>query len=309
MSESKYRAGTAAEAQRQVFDRESARLAIVGLGDQGMPIAANLLKDGWSLAFFARRDDVAGKMIDRGARQLSRLEDLGVGSDVVHVVVVDDEQVREVVLNESGFLRNMSAGSVIVIHSTVSPRLCHEIAAAAAVQEVQVVDAPVSGGRERSWAARLTVMVGGDAPTVRRLEPILSAFASSVLYMGALGTGMYTKLINNYMFVAHSATATTAEQLCRIFELDLDRAGRALSEGTGASEIFRLRSAANFNRPGHPKGPTFASEVLAKDVELLRAAVKERNGRLDATDEFIEITIAELLQPAPSHLTPDLGLL
>src|SRR4029077_13345250 len=122
--------------------------------------------------------------------------------------VVSDADVESVVMREDGVLAGLAAGGVIVIHATVHPDTCHQLAARAVDLGADVVDAAVSGGGVAAAAGKLLVMVGGDDAVVDRVRPVFAAYADPVLHLGPLGSGQMAKLVNNLLFTAQITVAT-----------------------------------------------------------------------------------------------------
>ncbi len=132
--------------------RSKTKVGIVGLGDQGTPIALCLIKAGWPLFLHARRPEVCDRFVQCGATYVPLLA-LGCHCDIVLVVVGNEQQVRDVVLT-GGLLDQMRPGSILVIHSSIPPDAVRGIHAIAESHAVHLLDAPVSGGRDRSYAGR-----------------------------------------------------------------------------------------------------------------------------------------------------------
>ena len=195
-----------------------------------------------------------------------RHRELGAASDVVGVCVLADDDVRSVVLGESGLLAGMEPGSILAIHSTVRPSTVLELAAPAAEQGVRLLDAPVSGGSPRATIGELLVMVGGDASALAEASPVFETFASSIIHLGELGTGLIAKSINNTLMTATLGLDALAAELG--VELGLDRAALL--------EVLSKGSAANFSLSiyAHLAGGLSefsAGALLRKDLDIMEA--------------------------------------
>src|SRR5262249_9951706 len=167
--------------------------------------------------------------------------ELGARSDVVGICVTDGAAVREVVLGPRGVLAGMQAGSVLAIHATIGPDECVAIGNAATALGVRVIDAPVSGGGAVAAAGQLTVYVGGDDDAIAFARPVLETYGNPVFHMGALGSGMRTKLLNNALVAAHFALAHDAFGLGTSEGLDPSTLADALRSGSGrmfSMEVF-----------------------------------------------------------------------
>jgi len=275
------------------------RVGIVGLGDQGRPIAQRVMAAGHALRFFARRADVRDEFVARGAQPCTVVE-LGRDSEVVLVVVVDDAQVRDVVV-EQGLLGAMRPGSTLVIHSTVHPATCVDLARLAAASGVQLLDAPVSGGRDRSYAGDLTLLVGGDAAALKAARPVLEAYGSTLVHMGGVGSGQTAKLLNNYFYAAHLATAAKAVELVHALGIDVGAAAQALPRCSGASAVLAMQAARGFERTRHDKGTAHAVGILSEAVGALRGLAAKRGVELGVVDRLVDAGLAHEVQRAEAE--------
>lgn len=276
----------------------------VGLGDQGAPMGERVLAAGRPLAFFARRPEVTAHFAGLGAKPCESLRDLGRVSDVVLVCVVDDAQVRDVILGE-GALSGMRQGGVIVIHSTVHPDTCRDIAAEAAKTGVFVLDAPVTGGG--SIGARqgtLSVLVGGDEDVFTRCAPIFLTYGTPRL-MGPLGSGQLAKLINNYLFAVQTSAAYDAARLGEQLGLDLTQLAEVLPRGSCTGWVMNRYAWSQFSHlvPPVEKGPAYSLGVFSKDIRIMREVVADRG--IDVSVAEVAVTRALELLRLGGHLVLD----
>lgn len=264
------------------------RAGFIGLGSQGAGMAERIIDQGVPTTLWARRAASLEPFATRAAFAPDRVT-LGRASDVVGLCVTDGPAVREVALGPDGVLAGMAPGSVLALHSTIGTDDCDEIAAAAAVNGVHVIDAPVSGGGAAAAAGRLTVYVGGSDDAVARATPVLATYGDPVHHMGALGSGLRTKLVNNALSAAHFALAHDAIELGEALGLDATALGDALRSGSGRSfslEVFvGLRS---FDPIADHVGP-----IMSKDIGLFAQEAKghapEPGVLLDAADRFLSL--------------------
>jgi 3-hydroxyisobutyrate dehydrogenase-like beta-hydroxyacid dehydrogenase len=267
---------------------ELTRAGFIGLGSQGAGMAQRMIELGLPTTLWARRTASLEPFDGRAAIAADPVE-LGRASDVVGICVTDGPAVRDVTLGPSGVLAGMAPGSVLAVHSTIGTDDVAEIASAAAVNGVLVIDAPVSGGGAAAAAGRLTVYVGGADDAVARARPVLAAYGDPVLQMGELGSGLRTKLVNNALNAAHFALAHDAMVLGETLGLDANKLGEALVSGSGRSfslEVFvGLRS---FDPIADHVGP-----IMAKDIGLFeqeaRGSAAEPGVLLDAADRFLTL--------------------
>src|SRR5262249_14402884 len=166
---------------------------------------------------------------------------------------------------EAGVLAGARPGTVVVIHSTILPSTCRELAAVAAPHGVSIVDAPVSGGRNVALAGALTVAIGGDEAAVARCRPVFDAYAEALVRLGEVGTGQIAKLLNNSLFAANLAVADDALTVGSALGIDAPALAQFLASGSGRSYgleiVQRARTSAETRAAALP--------ALAKDVESL----------------------------------------
>ena len=174
-----------------------ARVAFIGLGVMGFPMAGHLTKAGHQVTVFNRRAARAEAwMAQYGHAAAATPRAAAEGADAVFICVGRDDDVREVTLGQDGCLAAMGPGSVLVDHTTTSARLARELEAQAANAGVGFVDAPVSGGQAGAENGQLTVMCGGAAGDFARVEPLIRAYAKMCRLLGAAGSGQLAKMVN-----------------------------------------------------------------------------------------------------------------
>ena len=180
---------------------EPMKVAVIGVGRMGGPMAGHLVDAGHTVGVFDISDEAVAALVARGANGESSPAAASRDADFVCVVVFDDDQTRAVVLGEDGVLDGVldavAPGAVIAIHTTVGIGTIRELAAAGAARGVSVIDAGISGGEEGSQAGTLLTMVGGDDAAVAAITPVLMAFSKDVIHAGAVGAGMALKLARN----------------------------------------------------------------------------------------------------------------
>ena len=172
----------------------SKKLAFLGLGVMGYPMAGHLAKDGHAVTVYNRTPAKAAAWVaQHGGRSAATPADAARDADIVMMCVGNDNDVREVA---NGALTSMRKGAILVDHTTASAQVAREIHAAAAGRGVAFLDAPVSGGQAGAENGKLTIMVGGDAATFDQAKDVLAHYGRAVTLMGAPGAGQLTKMVN-----------------------------------------------------------------------------------------------------------------
>ncbi len=172
------------------------RVAWIGLGNMGLPMAANVLGAGHDVAVFDVRAEAAAELSGVAVRTAASPADAARGAEVIDVVVLDAAQVEAATRGPDGVLAGAEPGAVIAVHSTVVPSAVDAVAAAAP-PDVTVLDAPISGGVRGARAGTLCVMVGGPRAGFDQARPVLDAVGDLVLHLGDRGAGLAAKLARN----------------------------------------------------------------------------------------------------------------
>ena len=173
------------------------RVAFLGLGVMGYPMAGHLAKAGHAVTVYNRSAEKRARWVaEFGGAAAATPAAAAKGAELVMMCVGNDDDVRAVATGPDGALAGMAAGTILVDHTTASARVAREVHAAAAALGVGFLDAPVSGGQAGAENGKLTVMVGGDAAVYGGAESVIAAYARAVTLMGASGAGQLTKMVN-----------------------------------------------------------------------------------------------------------------
>src|SRR5438045_2588319 len=175
----------------------SRRVAFLGLGVMGFPMAGHLARAGHSVTVYNRTAAKAADWVSKfgGARAGTPAEAVA-RADFVMMCVGNDDDVRAVSMGKDGALAGMRSGTILVDHTTASATVAREVHAAAKGRDVAFLDAPVSGGQAGAENGKLTIMVGGEQEPFGRVESMLMHYARAVTLMGPSGAGQLTKMVN-----------------------------------------------------------------------------------------------------------------
>ena len=173
------------------------RVAFVGLGVMGYPMAGYLAKAGHDTVVYNRTAEKAERWVaEYGGASAPTPGQAATGADIVFSCVGNDDDVREVLLGEDGVLAGIGEGGIIVDHTTASAKIAREIFEKAAARNVGFLDAPVSGGQAGAENGQLTVMVGGDPDVFERARPVIDCYAKAITLIGPVGSGQLAKMVN-----------------------------------------------------------------------------------------------------------------
>ncbi|GJE58529.1 NAD(P)-dependent oxidoreductase [Methylobacterium trifolii] len=244
------------------------RVGFIGLGQMGRPIALNLRRSGATvLAADTRAASLAG-LEEAGlvaTTDFARLGDV----DVLFLCLPDGDVVESVLLGEEGLARLLPAGRTIVDLSTVAYKQAVAIGRSLEARALRFLDAPVSGAPARAIDGTLTVMCGGDPATFAQVRPLLDCIGTTILHMGASGSGQLTKTINNILYDIN--IAALAEVLPMAVRMGLDPAliGSVVTTGTGrsfAADYFVPRILAGRFDEGYPMALAYKDLVSGAGV-------------------------------------------
>lgn len=259
------------------------RVGFVGAGRMGGPMMSRLVEAGHEVRALGRTEEKRHAVAALGAQPVAGLHDIARDADVLIVCVFTDEQVAQVC--SPGVLAAMSPGSALVVHTTGSPRTVQAIAAHS--PNIDVLDAPVSGGPHNIAAGALTLFVGGPDDAVARVRPVLAAYGDPILHVGPLGAGQAVKLTNNALFAAQIGLLREAVALGDRLGVGEAKLLEAITHGSGASKVAGFVAAGG-------SVDTFVertSEFIGKDVEVVRKIAAELGEALGLLDNVIDAGI------------------
>lgn len=262
-------------------------LAFIGLGVMGYPMAGHLQSKGYAVTVYNRTEATAQRWVAQyGGCSAATPAQAAAAASVVFVCVGNDDDVRAVVLGEQGALSQIAAGSVLVDHSTGSANLARELAALCAQRGCAFVDAPVSGGQQGAERAALTVMCGGEAAVLARLQPLLDCYAQRVALMGSHGSGQLCKMVNQICVAGVIQGLAEGLHFARNAGLDLDAVFAVLSKGAAQSWQMENRHA-TMAAGDYQHG--FAVDWMRKDLAYVLSEARSNGSQLPVTaliDQF-----------------------
>lgn len=244
------------------------KLGFIGLGSQGAPMAQRMLTAGYEVVLWARRPQSLEPFANSNATYADDIPSLGRQVEYCAICVVDDRGVQQIC---EQLMPAMQPGSCIVIHSTINPSLCENLARQARERGLALLDAPVSGGGAAAAAGTLTVMLGGDSETINRVHPFLATFSNNIIHLGGVGAGQQAKLVNNNLMAANLALAHHALSLADSLGIARDEFVKLIQASSGHSFAFDV--CARMQTPQHF---SHGAKLLAKDVGLLGESVSNQ---------------------------------
>jgi 2-hydroxy-3-oxopropionate reductase len=248
------------------------RIAFIGLGIMGAPMAANLLAAGHEVAVFNRSPEKARALGEKGARVAESAADAAREAEIAITMLPDSPDVESVVLGDGGVLAALTDGAVLVDMSTIRPDVARAIAAAGAERGIGVLDAPVSGGEAGAIEGVLSIMVGGDEATFDRARPVLDVLGSTVVLVGPAGAGQTVKAANQLIVAGTIQLVAEALVLLEASGVDRAKAVEVLAGGLAGNAIF-TRKVPNMLKRDF--APGFRVDLHHKDLSIVLDTVRE----------------------------------
>ena len=267
------------------------RVAFVGLGVMGYPMAGYLAKAGHDTVVYNRTTTKAEQWVDEyGGSRAATPGAAAEGADIVFVCVGNDDDVRDVILGEAGVLEKMAAGGIVVDHTTASATIAREIHAAAANRSVGFLDAPVSGGQAGAENGQLTVMVGGDTDVFERAAPVIDCFAKAITHIGPTGSGQLAKMVNQICIAGVVQGLSEGLHFARCAGLDPAVVIESISKGAAQSWQMENRWQTMVNDE-FKFG--FAVDWMRKDLGIALDEARRNGAQLEMT-ELVDRYYAEV---------------
>jgi len=252
------------------------RIAFIGLGNMGGPMAANLLKAGHTLHVFDLSADAVAHAVSRGATAANTAIDAVQDAEVVISMLPASRHVEGLYLGDAGLLRHIANGALVIDCSTIAPASAQKVARAAGERGLAMIDAPVSGGTAGAAAGTLTFIVGGDGDALERARPLLASMGKNIFHVGASGAGQVAKLCNNMALGVIMAVTGEAIALGAAHGLDPAVLSQMMAVSTArswATEVCNPWPGVLENAPasrGYTGG--FGNDLMLKDLGLAAEA-------------------------------------
>ncbi|HEY3074236.1 MAG TPA: NAD(P)-dependent oxidoreductase [Burkholderiales bacterium] len=266
-----------------------AKVAFLGLGVMGYPMAGHLLKKGGHDVTVYNRTAAKAQQWAKeyGGKHAATPREAAKDCDFVMMCVGNDDDVRSVVYGDNGALAGMKRGAVLVDHTTASAIVAREVHAKAKEKGIGFVDAPVSGGQAGAVNGQLGIMCGGDSADFERAKPVIDAYAKMAALIGGPGSGQLTKMVNQICIVGLAQALAEAIAFAKRSNLDLEKVISVISKG--AAQSWQMENRWKPMSELKAEGFGFAIEWMRKDVGICLAEAKRNGGRLPVTalvDQF-----------------------
>ena len=264
-----------------------AKVAFLGLGVMGFPMARHLAAKGHEVTVYNRTAAKAEAWVAAHGGRLARTpREAAAGQEIVLACVGNDDDLREVATGPDGALPGMEPGATFVDHTTASAAVARELHAAAGERGLGFVDAPVSGGQAGAENGALTVMCGGDAAAYARAEPVIMAFARTCRLLGPAGAGQLTKMVNQICIAGLVQALSEGIHFGKRAGLDMEAVLDVISKGAAGSWQMENRGK-TMNEGRFEFG--FAVDWMRKDLGIVLAEARRNGAQVPVTalvDQF-----------------------
>jgi 3-hydroxyisobutyrate dehydrogenase len=270
------------------------RIAFLGLGKMGLPMASRLVRAGHDVAGFDPVEAARTAFAEAGGKVASSAHEAAAGAGVLVTMLPDGEAVRTALL---GVVDRLAAGAIVVDMSSSAPLGTRDLAAELQKKGIAMIDAPVSGGVRRAVDGSLAIMAGGNPETVAKVRPLLEAIGKSIFLTGAIGSGHAMKALNNYVSAAGLVAACEALRIGTSFGLDPGLMTDILNVSTGRNNSTEVKLRPFVIPRNYASG--FSLGLMAKDLKTADDLARA----LDVPARFSRVTAA-LWEEASDSLGP-----
>ena len=289
----------------QAFGKQEA-VGFIGLGVMGSGMAHCLLRQGWTLQVFVRRDDAARPLVEAGAQRAASPAALGRTCRLVFLCLSDDAAVEQVLFGESGLAQGLARGAVVVDTSTIAATSARAFAQRLASFGVTFLDGPISGGQQGAETGTLACMIGGPAQAVAALREVMGVFCKAITHVGDVGAGQTVKSCNQVAVAGALLGVADAIALARSQGVDPKVMREVLLGGTARS--FVLEKHGQRVIEGDYK-PGFRARLMRKDLRIALETARSGGAKLQGA-VLAEQLVGELCDSGRGELDwAALGLL
>ncbi len=266
-----------------------AKVAFLGLGIMGYPMAGHLLKKGGhEVTVYNRNAAKSAQWTEEyGGKSAPTPKEAAAGADLVMMCVGNDDDVRSVAYGDNGALAGMKKGATLVDHTTASAILARELHAKCKEQGIEFIDAPVSGGQAGAVNGQLGIMCGGEDAVFAKANPALDIYAKSCVLIGAPGAGQLTKMVNQIAIAGLLQGLSEALNFGKKAGLDMEKVVAVISKGAAGS--WQMENRWQAMNDVKFDGFGFAVDWMRKDLGICLEEAKKNGARLPSTamiDQF-----------------------
>ena len=257
------------------------RIGLIGLGIMGKPMVNNLLNAKYNLGLYARNPQSLSSFNNNHIKIFNSPAELSQNCNITITIVSDSPDVEEIIRGEDGIIHGAQAKHLVIDMSTISPEVTRSISQDLAVKDIDMLDAPVSGGEQGAIDGTLSIMVGGKSECFNKALPILEVLGKNIVHIGNHGAGQVSKACNQILAAQTITAVAEAFLLAKSSGVDAGKVRQALLGGFANSKVLELhgkRMLENNYKPG------FKAELHFKDIGIALNSAKENNISIPGTE-------------------------
>lgn len=262
------------------------KVGFIGLGIMGRPMSKNLVKAGYELVVTDFNKDAVADLVSLGAKEAANGAAVAQECDVIITMLPNSPHVRSVCLGAGGIAEGAKPGTIVIDMSSIDPTESKAISAELAKKDIELMDAPVSGGEPKAIDGTLSVMVGGRKESFDKYYDMLMAMAGSVVYVGEIGSGNIAKLANQIIVAINIAAVSEALTLAKKAGTDPELVYQAIRGGLAGSTVLDAKAPMMMD---HNFKPGFRIELHIKDLNNALNASHAVSASLPLTSQLMEI--------------------
>jgi len=278
------------------------KVAFIGMGTMGGPMALNILKSGHEVIVHNRTREKEEPVVEAGARRAASPSKASEDAEIIIICVSDTPDVEEIILGDNGVIHGAKQGAIVIDMSTISPTATRRMAETLSEKGIKMLDAPVSGGSEGAQNGTLSIMVGGNTADVENAEPILQAMGKTT-HIGAVGAGQMTKAINQIVVAGTYWSVAEGIALGLKAGLDMEKVVQAVGGGAAGSWAMNNRSE-NMIKNNYPLG--FKVKLHRKDLNIALNVARELGVTLPVS-AYVEQVETGLI--SRGHINEDISVI
>jgi 2-hydroxy-3-oxopropionate reductase len=241
------------------------KIGFIGLGIMGKPMAMNLILAKYSVSVYARRPEVVELFSQAGAMVYSTPKELAANVDVIITMVPATAEVEEVLVGKNGIIQTAKPGTIVIDMSTIAASATKRFADLLAKKQIEMLDAPVSGGEQGAIKGSLSIMVGGKAETLAKVHKLLEVLGKQIVHIGDHGAGQTAKACNQIIIAETIIAVSEAMQLAKASGVDPAKVREALLGGFASSRVLEIHGKRMLD---HDYAPGFKAHLHRKDMHL-----------------------------------------
>ena len=261
-------------------------VGFIGLGIMGKPMSKNILKAGYKLVVYNRSAPAVNELVSLGAIRADSPMKVAEKCDAIITMLPNSPEVREVCLGENGIIKGAKPGTTVIDMSSIDPNETKAIGADLEKKNISMLDAPVSGGEPKAIDGTLSVMVGGNKEDFDKFYDLLMTMASSVVYVGNLGSGNVAKLANQVIVAVNIAAVSEALALAKKNGADPKLVYEAIRGGLAGSTVLDAKAPMMLS---HDFKPGFRMELHIKDLNNVINAASATNADVPLSSKVLDM--------------------